>query len=171
LKNNVSRPEKRPYRPYFIARSRIFDLPGFDSFFLWITLLTLVVAGLAAPVHGQQAGMLTVELNKVEPSESGGCSAFFLFRNDTDNSFEGFEMSLAILNTQGVIDRLLSTDAAPLPVARTTLKLFEIPGIACTEISEILLHDMTSCRPQNAEEMDCFPILDLRSKAAAQLVK
>lgn len=114
---------------------------------------------------------LTVELNKVEASDSGGCSAFFLFRNQTDNSFEGFEMSLAVLDTQGVIDRLLSIDAAPLPVSRTTLKLFEIPEIACEDISEILLHDLTSCRPQNGDEMDCFPILTLRSKAAPALVK
>ncbi len=118
-----------------------------------------------------QSGGLTVELNKVEASDTGGCSAFFLFRNETDNSFDGFEMSLAILDTQGVIDRLLSIDAAPLPVSRTTLKLFEIPEIACADISEILLHDLTSCRPQNGEEMDCFPILTLRSKAAAALVK
>jgi hypothetical protein len=118
-----------------------------------------------------QSGGLTVELNKVEASDTGGCSAFFLFRNETDNSFDGFEMSLAILDTQGVIDRLLSIDAAPLPVSRTTLKLFEIPEIACEDISEILLHDLTSCRPQNGDEMDCFPILTLRSKAAAALVK
>ena len=130
-------------------------------------LLALWPATLAA----QSAGGLTVELNKVEASDAGGCSAFFLFRNETQNSFEGFEMSLAILDGNGVIDRLLSIDAAPLPVSRTTLKLFEVPEIACTDISEILLHDLTSCKPQNGEEMDCFPILTLQSKAAPQLVK
>lgn len=130
-------------------------------------LLALWPATLAA----QSSGGLTVELNKVEASDAGGCSAFFLFRNETQNSFEGFEMSLAILDGNGVIDRLLSIDAAPLPVSRTTLKLFEVPEIACTDISEILLHDLTSCKPQNGEEMDCFPILTLQSKAAPQLVK
>ncbi|MEW9921706.1 hypothetical protein AB2B41_19025 [Marimonas sp. MJW-29] len=129
------------------------------------------LAMLPLGVAAQGAGGLTVELNKTEASDSGGCSAFFLFRNETDNSFEGFEMSLAILDSGGVIDRLLSIDAAPLPVSRTTLKLFEIPEIACENISEILLHDLTSCRPQNGEEMDCFPILTLRSKASAALVK
>ena len=119
----------------------------------------------------QNTGGLTVELNKVEASDTGGCSAFFLFRNQTKNSFEGFEMSLAILDKNGVIDRLLSIDAAPLPVSRTTLKLFEVPEIACEDISEILLHDLTSCKPQNSAEMDCFPILTLQSKAAPQLVK
>ncbi|MBJ6372528.1 hypothetical protein [Sedimentitalea arenosa] len=116
-------------------------------------------------------GRLSVELNKFEEMESGDCRAFFLFRNDTETSFDGFEMSLAILDGAGVIDRLLSIDAAPLPVARTTLKLFEIPDTACGDISEILLHDLPSCKPQNAEEMDCFPILDLGSKTSAALVK
>lgn len=122
------------------------------------------------PALAQDAG-LTVELNKFEEIEGGGCRAFFLFRNATDNSFDGFEMSLAILDGNGVIDRLLSIDAAPLPVARTTLKLFEIPETSCSDISEILLHELTSCKPQNADEMDCFPILALNSKTAAALVK
>lgn len=131
----------------------------------------VAAAMMLGPMALAQDGTLSVELNKFEAGEDGGCRAFFLFRNGTDESFEGFEMSLAILDNAGVIDRLLSIDAAPLPVQRTTLKLFEIPSIACGDISEILLHDLTSCRPQNAEEMDCFPILSLGSKANAALVK
>lgn len=130
----------------------------------------VLALSLAVPAQAD-SGRLLVELNKFEEIDSGGCRAFFLFRNQTDNSFEGFEMSLAILDTNGVIDRLLAIDAAPLPVSRTTLKLFEIPEIACAGVSEILLHEITSCQPQNADEMDCFPILDLNSKTSAALVK
>lgn len=134
-----------------------------------VTAVTLtILSGFSAMA---QDGQLTVELNKFEENEGGGCRAFFLFRNQTDLTFEGFEMSLAILDTDGVIDRLLSIDAAPLPAARTTLKLFEVPEIACGDISEILLHEVSSCRPQNAEETDCFPMLTLTSKTAAALVK
>lgn len=118
-----------------------------------------------------QDGRLTVELNKFEPGETGGCRAFFLFRNQTAQSFEGFEMSLAILDQSGIIDRLLTIDASPLPAARTTLKLFEIPEISCDGISEILLHELASCKPQNADETDCFPFLDLVSRTPAGLVK
>ena len=135
--------------------------PMITAFFLSILPLTAQA----------ETGKLLVELNKVEEIDGGGCRAFFLFRNQTGKSFAGFEMSLAILDSQGVIDRLLSIDAAPLPVQRTTLKLFEIPEIACSNISEILLHDVTSCQPQNEDQMDCFPILDLGSKTSAQLVK
>jgi len=134
--------------------------------------LALSAGFLALPPPAQAgAGQLTIEVNKFEDIESGGCRAFFLFRNETDQTFEGFEMSLAILNTQGVIDRLLTIDAAPLPADRTTLKLFEIPQAACSGISELLLHELPSCRPQNGDEMDCFPLLNLVSRTTAGLVK
>jgi len=120
----------------------------------------------AAPATG---GKLTIEINKFEEIEGGGCRAFFLFRNDSGKAFEGFEMSLAIFNKDGVIDRLLSIDAAPLPVARTTLKLFEIPQIACANISEVLLHDVPVCKPQNEDNTDCYPMLALKSRTAAPL--
>ena len=135
----------------------------------------LGVAGiflLGAPdsVHAQD-GKLTVELNKFEAAESGGCKAFFLFRNDTGKAFEGFEMSLAVFDSDGVIDRLLTIDAAPLPVARTTLKLFEIPETPCDGMSEILLHALDDCQPQNEDQIDCFPIIDLVSRTPVRLVR
>ena len=71
----------------------------------------------------------------------------------------------------GVIDRLLTVDAAPLPADRTTLKLFEIPDMVCSSVSEILLHEIAACRPQNAEEIDCFDIVSLDSHSTAALVK
>ena len=66
---------------------------------------------------------------------------------------------------------LLSIDAAPLPVQRTVLKLFEIPEIECSNISEVLLHDLPACKPQNAEPLDCFPLLALGSKTSANLAQ
>ncbi|MCB2135983.1 MAG: hypothetical protein KDE08_08585 [Rhodobacteraceae bacterium] len=135
-------------------------------------LLTAILgASLSVGAAYAQSGQLTVELNKFEEQEGGGCRAFFLFRNQTGLTLEGFEMSLAVLDASGVIDRLLTVDAAPIPVARTTLKLFEIPQIRCADISEILLHEIGSCRPQNAEEMDCFPMLTLQSRTTAKLVQ
>jgi len=136
-----------------------------------LTLILSLWIGLGPGALAAQSGPLTVELNKFEPGEGGACRAFFLFRNETGLAFDAFEMSLAIFNTTGVIDRLLSIDAAPLPVARTTLKLFEIPDTACSDISEILLHDVTACTPQNADPVDCFAFMELESRTTAPLVK
>ncbi len=142
--------------------------------FLNLGVAALMALGLSTAVTAQinpQTSSLTVELNKFESTDDGSCRAFFLFRNNTGKSFTGFEMSLAILDQTGIIDQLLTIDAAPLPAARTTLKLFEIPAIACDAISEILLHDIASCVPQNEEQIDCFALLDLVSRTSAGLVK
>jgi len=133
------------------------------------------VCGMAAVLASQplwaEDGRLGIEVNKFEEIAGGGCRAYFLFQNNTPTSFEGFEMSLAIFDEAGTIDRLLSIDAAPLPVARTTLKLFEIPQIACANIGQILLHDVPVCKPQNAENTDCYPLITLNSRTSAALVK
>jgi hypothetical protein len=136
-----------------------------------LSLAAWTSTALAQEAETLAPGSLGVELNKLEDNGSGGCRAFFVFRNGSGAAFEGFEMSLAIFDAQGVIDRLLSIDAAPLPVERTTIKLFEVPDLACDRIAEILLHDMPVCRPQNAEAIDCFPIVALSSRALAALVQ
>ena len=130
-----------------------------------------IAALLASQAVWAEAGKLGIEVNKFEEIAGGGCRAYFLFQNNTPSSFEGFEMSLAIFDKAGVIDRLLSIDAAPLPVARTTLKLFEIPQITCANIGQILLHDVPVCKPQNAEPADCYPLITLNSRTSAALVK
>ncbi len=138
-----------------------------------VTRCMLAVIGAASLAWSPAAaagGRLTIELNKFEQAAEGGCRAFFLFRNGTDMTLTGFEMALAILDRNGVIDRLLTIDAAPLPAGRTTLKLFEIPETRCDAIGEILLHDIASCQPQNADPVDCFPFLDLVSRAGVAMV-
>jgi len=127
-----------------------------------------ILALLAAPIAHAQT--LTVELNKLEDVDTG-CQAFFLFQNGLEQNLSEFEMSLAILTPDSIIDRLLTIDAAPLPAQRTTLKLFEIPDTQCTQIGEILLHDIPACTPQNGNPLDCFSFLELTSRAAAPLVK
>jgi hypothetical protein len=136
-----------------------------------ISSVAFLALALCTTTAHAQTGKLTVELNKFENADNGTCKAFFLFRNETGKSFAGFEVSLAILDQTGIIDQLLSIDAAPLPSARTTLKLFEIPDIRCDSISEILLHDVATCQPQNEDPIDCFPLLDLVSRTSAGLVK
>ena len=145
-------------------------MPDFKKTIATICAGVLATAPLGTPVFAQDT-QLTVELNKFEEVEGGGCRTFFLFRNKTGKSFEEFEMSLAILDGSGIIDRLLTIDAAPLPVARTTLKLFEIPETACSDVSEILLHAIDACKPQNEDQMDCFPIINLVSRTSAPLVQ
>ena len=135
----------------------------------WILGLCVAALGAAGPAQPGDTKVL-VELNKLESFE-GGCRSFFLFRNHTELTLTDFEMSLAILDRDGVIDRLLTIDAAPLPAARTTLKIFEIPKIACADVGELILHDIAACASANDAAIDCFELIELSSRAPAPLVK
>lgn len=142
------------------------------SRFRVLPAITIAVATILAPSGAvAQSGRLTVELNKLEPGEGGGCRSFFLFRNASGYTLEGFEVSLAVISANGVIDRLLTIDAAPIPEDRTTLRLFDIPEIECSDVSGLILHDIPVCKPQNAEPVDCYSFIDLSSRANAQLEK
>ena len=134
-----------------------------------IAVLSLSVSLVLSVGAHAQDNRITVELNKLEPSESGACRAFFLFRNGTNATFEGFELSIAVLDTDGVIDRLLTIDAAPLPVQRTTLKLFEIPKISCDRLSELIVHEIPSCKAENTNPMDCYALTDWVSRSDVRL--
>lgn len=129
----------------------------------------MLAIGTAVAAQAQDTAGLTVELNKFEAAEDGTCRAFFLFRNGTPQTFEGFELSVAVIDSDGVIDRLLSVDAAPLPVARTTLKLFEIPEIGCERIAELLVHDIPVCKPENADPVDCYNLVTWVSRTEVRL--
>lgn len=133
------------------------------------TIIAAVAGMLAwAPAVVAEDERLVVELNKLEEIENG-CRTFFLFRNRGAEALTGFEMSLAVLDTDGVIDRLLTIDAAPLPANRTVLKLFEIPEIPCDRIGEMLLHEITRCEVEGSGEADCFGFIGLASRAPAPL--
>ena len=141
----------------------------YRRFFGIFALCLATLAFIGGPALSQGGG-LVIELNKFEDGEQNACQAFFLFRNSTDETFESFEMSFAILDGNGVIDRLLTIDASPLNASRTALKLFELPDISCADVSEILIHEIGSCKPQNQAEIDCFPLIDLVSRTDAKLV-
>lgn len=135
----------------------------------WFAAALAAALGAAGAAWAGEA-KVSVELNKLESFE-GGCRSYFLFRNRTALTLSEFEMSLAILDGGGVIDRLLTIDAAPLPAERTTLKIFEIPDIGCDNVGELILHDIAACGAPNEEAVDCFALIELSSLAPAPLVK
>jgi len=134
---------------------------------VWAFLIVLCSYG---RVPAAETGKLIVELNKFEEIEKS-CRAFFLFRNGTRLAFESFELSLAVLDGKGVIQRLLTLEAAPLPAERTTLKLFEIPDTQCEQIGEIILHDIAKCEATEGQSLQCFDVVELRSLAITPFVK
>ncbi|EKE75063.1 hypothetical protein [Oceanibaculum indicum] len=142
-----------------------------------VVAASLAVAGLAgtapAPASAQvsaQASGISIELNKLE-EQPNACRVYMLFENPGQTEFSEFQLDLVLFDTNGVIARRLSLDAAPLRAEKTSVKLFDIDGLACPKIGRILLNDMLGCADASGKRSDCLKLIKPSSRVDAKFVK
>lgn len=116
-----------------------------------------------------QAPGLVVELNKLEADETG-CRAWLVFENATGHAFEALTLDFVVFDGEGVISKRLAVNAAPLAADRTSVKAFDLTGLACGDIARLLLNGMTECRHAGGGPEDCMALVSARSKAGVDLV-
>ena len=141
-------------------------------------LLTLIKGGaiiLCLPLYAwcppalAQEG-LKIELNKLESVE-GACRAYMLFENKSGSAFDSLKLDLVMFDPNGVINKRLAVEGAPLPVGKTSVKLFDIKDLACAEVDRILLNDVLSCRGPAGEISDCLVDIDTTSRNSVLFFK
>lgn len=113
---------------------------------------------------------LKLELNKLEDRQDA-CRAYLVFENRTADSFESLKLDLMVFGSDGVIARHLVLEAAPLRQDKTTVKLFDIAGLACAAIDRILINDVTTCHGTTGPQRDCVARLLPTSRTSVGLVK
>lgn len=132
----------------------------------------LMAFGMASGAMAQDASdkQVAVELNKLEPLENS-CRAYLVFRNPTEAEYRAFKLELAVFDTDGVVQKLLAVDAAPLRAGRTTVKLFDFSGVTCERIDAVLLNHIPDCASQDGDLEGCIDKVAVSSKAGARFYK
>lgn len=124
--------------------------------------LLLGAPAVAAEVH--------VELNKLEAQDQA-CRAYLVLENRSDTDFTEFRFDLVMFDPQGVINKRLAVEAAPLRSAKTTVKLFDIDGVECADIGRILINDIIACRDAEGEQVDCIALVRPSARGDVPFVK
>jgi hypothetical protein len=109
------------------------------------------------------AESVRVELNKLEPQDNA-CRAYLVFENQTAQSFSGLTLDLVMFDQEGVISKRLAVNAAPLPADKTSVKLFDIEDVACTDIGRILINDALDCQNTSGTVQDCVTLIKPSSR-------
>ncbi len=135
---------------------------------LLAALATVGAIALPAPVRA--AGALAVELNKLEDRD-GGCRLYVVIDSKMPAALESFRLDLVLFGPDGVIARRLAVEAGPLRAAKTTVKLFDVPALACKDIAQVLVNDVMACRDAQGGQPDCVAELAVSSRAAAKIAK
>jgi len=118
-----------------------------------------------------QAAAIGVELNRLD-DQAGNCRASFVIANPGPEGFSGFKLDLVVFDRGGTIARRLAAETAPLRPAKTTVKMFDIPGMACSGIGSILVNDVLDCRDEAGGAVgDCVGRIAPASKTAVPLTK
>lgn len=135
--------------------------------FVGLCAFALMIIG--APVT-MAADSINIELNKFEDREDA-CRAYLVFENNTDTTFTEFKLDLVMFNPDGIIARRLALDAAPLRADKTSVKLFDIGGLACADIGRILINDVMGCRDSGGERTDCIGLVTPTSRNSVPFIK
>lgn len=133
-----------------------------------------VFAGVAALLLMGSAAMaqdakpsLALDLNSVQPSDKG-CRLTFVVMNRLGAELTRAAFEFALFNEQGVVDRLTVLDFKDLPVGKTKVTRFELPGTQCTKVTRVLINSATECQGQGIEPTACMRQLTTSSKAGLE---
>ena len=112
-----------------------------------------------APAHAADE-MVRLELNAMETAESR-CRLTFVIENKSPQNLDSLKLDFAMFNTDGAVYRRIIFDMAPVRAAKTIVKTYAIDG-DCTQLSALLVNDVTACVP--GESAACLDGLALSSR-------
>lgn len=113
------------------------------------------------------ASVISLELNRATASSDGGCQVVFFGQNGLDKSLEEVTWRLAVFDAEGVFLNLLALPLGSLSAGKRRVVQYSLPA-ACTDLSEIIVNDVASCKIDGATEEEatdlCLSSLNVTSR-------
>ncbi|QBF30192.1 hypothetical protein [Thalassococcus sp. S3] len=105
-------------------------------------LLTSAIGAAAEDTNSN--AQITVELNTIEPVETG-CQATFLTTNEHKEDVEKIVFEAVLFDTEGAVVLLTLFDFGSIPAGRPRVRQFVIPQQDCDALGSILINGVTTC--------------------------
>ena len=125
------------------------------------------VSGAAAEEASAAKG-LTIELNALAASQKG-CLFTFVAANGFTQNLAKASFEFVIFNDKGTVERLALLDFRELPAGKSKVRQFDVPGIKCESVKNLLINDAPVCEGEGIEKGGCMSGIVTRSKASAGL--
>lgn len=126
--------------------------------------------GLAQVAGAAEEGKISVEFNALQPSDDG-CRAVFVLHNGLDTAITAFALRIVAFDKNEQAALFLSLDVGALPVDKTRVVRFDFGGgLACGEVSRLVLDDVIGCEGEKLDPATCLPLITLSSRANVPIV-
>jgi hypothetical protein len=124
----------------------------------FVAMTALAMSGAASA----QEKVIAIELNKTTSSDAG-CRLTFVVKNDTQSLLEKTSYEIAAFDAAKTVMKLLVFEFGRLPVGKTKVVEFALAGVACTDISRILVNTSPACVADGAASTICLDALKTSS--------
>lgn len=116
---------------------------------------------LTTPALGQEAAptpSLALELNALQAADTG-CRVTFLATNNLGGALDRAAVEVALFDTGGAIDRIVTLDFKSLSPGKTKVLQFELANLACDNIGRLLVNDISACDGVGIASTACLETL------------
>lgn len=134
-----------------------------------VPLCVILVASTAVTALADDSGV-SVELNKLEPQDAA-CRAYFVLENRSPIAFSTLKLDLVMFDNDGIVTKRLAAELGPLPLEKTSLKVFDMEDLPCTGLGRLLLNDVTACEDESGPRADCLALLSASTRASVPFIK
>ncbi|GMB80262.1 hypothetical protein NN6n1_10440 [Shinella zoogloeoides] len=135
-----------------------------------LLLSSLLAATAASGAAAQEAAPkgLDIELNALAASQKG-CLFTFVAANGFSQNVSKVSFEFVIFNDKGTVERLALLDFRDLPAGKSKVRQFDVPGIKCEAVKNLLINDAPVCEGEGLDKARCMDGIVTRSKATAGL--
>jgi hypothetical protein len=129
-----------------------------------LTISALLVVSALAQDASEKAAPIKLQLNKVEPAGEA-CRITMVIDNSKGAGLKSYKVDLFAFDTEGVAQKRVAVELGPFPPRKTTVKIFDFPGIACNKVGRVLLNDVLACDGGDAAREACLERTETETRA------
>ena len=125
----------------------------------------LVTPALAEPAENLPG--ISIELSAAD-TRDGACLVSFLVQNRHPEAIGKAVFETVLFGPDGQVAQMTLLDFQDLPAGRPRVRQFEFPGLACPEITRMLINGATTC--DGPAESACIDGLHLSTRTGTELI-
>jgi len=134
---------------------------------LTAAMAAVIAPLMTMPVSAGDAGVLSIELNRLEQAGSA-CRVTFVAGNALGADLEGMSLEIVIFDDKGLVRRMTLFDFGALPAGRQRVRQFELSDTRCETVTRVLVNGVADCTGANLDKGTCSEALRLTNKTETE---
>ena len=103
-------------------------------------------------------------------SVDGACRVTFVARNGLTADVASLVVEAVAFGSEGAVARIALFDFGALPVDRSRVRQFDLPGTACEAVGIMLVNGVQSCQGEGLDADRCASAISVSSRADVELL-